>query len=101
MAGPAEPGSGRLQCKYIIACCTNGCVKEVWLRYLSPSAVSGCAAAACGTCPFSEPALVLFMCLCVSCRFLRVRPDKDPEDASGPDLVRELYNRQSRRIHHD
>lgn len=33
------------------------------------------------------------------CRFLRLRPDKSPEDASGPDLVEQLYNNQSRRIH--
>jgi DNA ligase-1 len=33
-------------------------------------------------------------------RFLRLRPDKAPEDASGPGLVEELYNRQARRISH-
>jgi hypothetical protein len=41
---------------------------------------------------------VLAMC---SCRFLRIRSDKSPEDASGPDLVQQLYNKQNRRVHHD
>jgi hypothetical protein len=36
-----------------------------------------------------------------SCRFLRIRSDKSPEDASGPDLVQQLYNKQNRRVHHD
>lgn len=30
-------------------------------------------------------------------RFLRLRPDKGPEAASGPDLVEALYRRQARR----
>lgn len=34
-------------------------------------------------------------------RFLRLRPDKKPEEASGPDTVQELYNKQNRRIRHD
>jgi hypothetical protein len=39
--------------------------------------------------------------LLCACRFLRIRPDKSVEDASGPDLIQQLYNKQSRRIHQD
>lgn len=42
---------------------------------------------------------VMMVMLLVVCRFLRVRPDKAVEDASGPDLVQQLYNRQNRRVH--
>lgn len=31
-------------------------------------------------------------------RFLRLRPDKQPEEASGPELIAELYNKQARRV---
>jgi DNA ligase-1 len=31
-------------------------------------------------------------------RFLRLRPDKKPEEASGPDTIAELYNKQARRV---
>jgi DNA ligase-1 len=32
-------------------------------------------------------------------RFLGIRPDKSPEDASGPELIVQLYGQQSRRVH--
>jgi len=31
-------------------------------------------------------------------RFLRIRTDRHPEEASGPDLVEQLYKKQNRRI---
>jgi DNA ligase-1 len=31
-------------------------------------------------------------------RFLRLRPDKKPEEASGPEQIAELYNKQARRV---
>jgi DNA ligase-1 len=31
-------------------------------------------------------------------RFLRLRPDHKPEEASGPDTIAELYNKQARRV---
>lgn len=31
-------------------------------------------------------------------RFIRLRPDKSPEEASGPELLVELYNKQTRRV---
>lgn len=31
-------------------------------------------------------------------RFLRLRPDKKPEEASGPEQVADLYNKQARRV---
>jgi len=31
-------------------------------------------------------------------RFIRLRPDKTPEEASGPELLVELFNKQTRRV---
>ena len=31
-------------------------------------------------------------------RFIRLRPDKTSEEASGPDVIVELYNKQTRRV---
>ena len=31
-------------------------------------------------------------------RFIRLRPDKTTEEASGPEVIVELYNKQTRRV---
>ena len=31
-------------------------------------------------------------------RFIRLRPDKTPEEASGPEVIVELFNKQTRRV---